>query len=36
MPFLYLKTAQGDLIPWTVSQADALAEDWEIVEDQAD
>lgn len=34
MPFLYMKTAQDEMIPWTVSQADALATDWEIVEDQ--
>lgn len=31
-PYLYLRTAQGDNIPWTVSQADVFAEDWSIVE----
>ena len=27
-PFLALRTAQGELIPWTVSQDDVLATDW--------
>lgn len=31
-PFLFMRTAQGGLIPWTVSQADVLAHDWELVE----
>ena len=30
-PYLYMKTAQGGLIPWLCSQADAFAEDWEVV-----
>lgn len=29
-PYVYMKTAQGGLIPWLCSQADLLAEDWEI------
>lgn len=28
---LWLKTASGHMVPWTVSQSDALATDWEIV-----
>jgi len=28
-PYIYMKTAQGDLIPWLASQADMLADDWE-------
>ncbi len=30
-PYIYMYTAQGDLIPWLCSQADMLAEDWGIV-----
>lgn len=26
-----MKTAQGYIVPWLASQADVLAEDWEIV-----
>jgi len=28
-PYVYMKTAQGDYIPWLCSQADLLAGDWE-------
>ena len=31
-PYLLMKTAQGDFVPWLASQSDVLAEDWEIVE----
>jgi hypothetical protein len=30
-PFVYMRTAQGGLIPWLASQADILACDFEIV-----
>lgn len=30
-PFVYMSNAQGGTIPWLCSQADLLAEDWEIV-----
>ena len=30
-PYVYMRTAQGGLIPWLCSQADLLAADWEIV-----
>ena len=29
-PYVYMKTAQGGLIPWLCSQADLLAGDWGI------
>lgn len=29
LPYIYLKTATGDLVPWLASQSDLLAEDWE-------
>ena len=28
LPYLYMCTAQGDLVPWLASQTDLLAEDW--------
>lgn len=31
LPYIYMRTAQGDLVPWLASQTDQLAEDWEIV-----
>jgi hypothetical protein len=29
-PYIYIKTAQDDLIPWLASQADMLANDWGV------
>lgn len=31
-PYVYMRTAQGGLIPWLCSQADLLASDWAVVE----
>lgn len=31
LPYVYMQTAQGDLVPWLCSQTDLLANDWEIV-----
>jgi len=31
LPYIYMKTVQGDLIPWLASQTDLLAGDWLIV-----
>ena len=28
LPYLMLRTAQGDFVPWLASQTDILAEDW--------
>lgn len=28
LPYLYMSTAQGDLVPWLASQTDVLADDW--------
>jgi hypothetical protein len=28
-PYIYMSTAQGDLVPWLASQSDLLANDWE-------
>ncbi len=30
LPYIYMKTVQGDLVPWLASQTDILAEDWFI------
>lgn len=31
LPYVYMKTAPGPLVPWLCSQADLLAIDWELV-----
>lgn len=31
LPYSYISTAQGGLVPWICSQTDALAQDWTIV-----
>jgi hypothetical protein len=30
-PYLYMRTVDGDLVPWIASQTDLLAEDWIVV-----
>ena len=30
LPYVYMKTVQGALVPWLCSQTDLLAFDWEI------
>lgn len=29
LPYIFIRTAQGELVPWLASQTDLLAEDWE-------
>ena len=31
LPYIYMKTADGNLVPWLASQTDVLAIDWSIV-----
>lgn len=31
LPYIYIRTVQGDLVPWLASQTDILAEDWVVV-----
>ncbi len=31
LPYIYMRTVQGDFVPWTPSQTDMLAEDWVVV-----
>lgn len=33
LPYIYMKTADDNLVPWLASQTDVLAEDWRIVAD---
>lgn len=30
LPYVYMRTAQGDLVPWLCSQTDLLATDWQL------
>jgi len=30
LPYIYLRTVTGDLVPWLASQTDLLEEDWEL------
>lgn len=32
LPYIFMSTAQGDLVPWLASQTDILAMDWDVVE----
>jgi hypothetical protein len=32
LPYIYMKTAQDDLVPWLASQTDVLAEDWSVAD----
>jgi hypothetical protein len=32
LPYVYMNTVAGQLVPWLPSQADLLAVDWEIVD----
>jgi hypothetical protein len=31
LPYIYMFTAQQDLVPWLASQTDILSNDWELV-----
>lgn len=33
LPYVYMKTADGKLVPWLCSQSDFLAVDWEIADE---
>lgn len=32
-PYLFMRNAQGGLIPWLISQGDVFAEDWVVIKD---
>lgn len=31
-PYIAMKTAQNNVVPWIASQSDLLSDDWEIIE----
>jgi hypothetical protein len=31
LPYIYMSTATGELVPWLASQTDMLAEDWIVI-----
>lgn len=31
LPYIFMCTSEGDLVPWLASQTDMLADDWELV-----
>lgn len=31
LPYIYICTVSGDLVPWLASQTDILAEDWDLI-----
>lgn len=31
LPYVFISTVSGDLVPWLASQTDILAEDWEVL-----
>jgi hypothetical protein len=31
LPYIYMSTVTGQLVPWLASQSDMLAKDWRIV-----
>lgn len=33
LPYIFMKTADNNLVPWLASQTDVLADDWVIVPD---
>lgn len=33
LPYVFIKTVNNEFVPWTCSQTDLLAEDWEQVRD---
>jgi len=32
LPHIDMRTADGSIVPWLISQTDALADDWQLVE----
>jgi len=36
LPYIYMSTVTGQLVPWLASQTDVLAEDWTVVHEADD
>lgn len=32
LPYIYIRTVNGEMVPWLASQTDLLAEDWVVCE----
>ena len=32
LPYIYMKTSCGNLVPWLASQTDILSEDWAVID----
>lgn len=32
LPYIQIRTVQGQLVPWSASQTDLLAEDWQLLD----
>lgn len=32
LPYIYMRTAQGHLVPWVASQTDIFANDWVVLD----
>lgn len=35
LPYIFMKTADGNLVPWLASQTDLLSDDWTFYEGEA-
>jgi hypothetical protein len=33
LPYIFMKTADNNLVPWLASQTDMLSEDWEMIDE---
>ncbi len=33
LPYIYMRSADGNLVPWLASQTDLLSDDWMLAED---
>ncbi len=33
LPYIYMSTVTGQLVPWLASQTDMLAEDWSVIDE---
>jgi hypothetical protein len=36
LPYIYMKTADGHLVPWLANQSDLLTPDWQVVSPMSD
>ena len=36
LPYIYMSTVDGDLVPWVASQTDLLSDDWEVMYEESE